>query len=81
MGIYPTIYHFIAISILITYTVCELQLETTVVGFKKYTAVIKQKMVSKGVMFTVDDFITQKLLDLGDPVFAITSHPVYQYGS
>jgi hypothetical protein len=58
MGIYPIIHHVIVISILITYTVHELQLETTVVGFKKYTAVIEQKMVSKGFMFTVDDFFT-----------------------
>jgi len=58
MGIHPTIYHVVVISILITYTVHELQLETGVVGFKKCTAVIKQKMVSKGFMFTVDDFFT-----------------------
>jgi len=56
MGIYPIRHH--VISILITYTVHELQLETNVVGFKKYTSVIKQKMVSKGFMFTVDDFFT-----------------------
>lgn len=79
MGIYPIRHH--VISILITYTVHELQLETNVVGFKKYTSVIKQKMVSKGFMFTVDDFFTWKLLDLGDPLFGITSNPVYQYGS
>jgi len=57
MGIYPTIHHVVVISILITYTAHELQLETGVVGFKKCTAVIKQKMVSKGFMFTVDDLI------------------------
>jgi len=56
MGIYPTIHHVVVISILITYTVHELQLETGVVGFKR-TAVIKEKMVSKGFMFTVDDLI------------------------
>jgi hypothetical protein len=45
MGIYPTIHHSILIPILITYTKLELHLETSMVGFKKYTAVIKQNTV------------------------------------
>jgi len=57
MGIYPTIHHVVVIFILVTYTVHELQLETGMVRFKKCTAVINQKMLSKGFMFTVDDII------------------------
>ena len=52
-----------------------MQLETIMVGFRN-----TQKLLNKqGFMVTVDDFFTWKLLDLGDPLFGLTGHPVYQW--